>query len=230
MSVTDEGPARGTAVIADIVGSRGLRDRAAAQEAILAAFAAAEEAVPARIPAWATVGDEFQALHADWSAAVRATLRVAVALPEGVELRFGLGDGVHREVAGAADDDGRPILDGSAWHRAREALEAAEHRTRGLAGAYRGPDADLTAAVDGQLLVRDHVLRRLKARERRIAAALLAGRTQAETATAERITQGAVSQAVARSGVRELLALDAALGALPGAGRGAKATAEEDRP
>ena len=58
-------------------------------------------------------------------------------------------------------------------------------------------------------------LRRLRSRERRLATALLTGRTQAEAATAERITQSAVSQAVSRSGVRELLALDAELASLP---------------
>jgi len=65
--------------------------------------------------------------------------------------------------------------------------------------------------VDGLVLLRDHVLGRLKARERRIAAALLGGATQAEAARAERITQSAVSQAVARSGIDRLLELDAEL-------------------
>ena len=67
--------------------------------------------------------------------------------------------------------------------------------------------------MDGLALLRDHVLGRLKARERRIAAALLGGATQAEAARAERITQSAVSQAVARSGIDRLLELDDELAA-----------------
>ncbi|WP_248123429.1 SatD family protein [Micrococcus lacusdianchii] len=210
-----ETPIPAVAVIADIVGSRDLPDRAAAQADILAAFAAADRQVEPLLGAWATVGDEFQALHRHWASAVRSVLRVALALPEGVELRFGLGAGDHVEVRGAVAGEGGPILDGSAWHRARAALETAEARATGAATAFVGEDEALTLAVDGQLLLRDHLLRRLRSRERRLAGALLTGRTQAEAATAERITQSAVSQAVSRSGVRELLALDAELASLP---------------
>lgn len=200
----------GVALIADIVGSRRLPDRAAAQEAILDAFARAHTAVPPLLPAWATVGDEFQALYARWEDAARVTLRVALTLPDGVLLRYGLGEGSHAEVA-PGTDGGPGIQDGSAWHRAREAVQEAERRAHGLSTAYLGPDAGLARAVDGQLRLRDHVLRRLRARERRLAAHLLEGRTQAEAATAERITQSAVSQALARSGAAELLAVEAAL-------------------
>lgn len=206
------------AVIADIVGSRRLPDRAEAQAAVLAAFAEAERQVPPVVPAWATVGDEFQSLHAHWAAAARSVLRVGLALPDGVELRFGIGEGEHVEVAAPVEGEGGPILDGSAWHRARAALETAADRAAGAATAFVGEDAALSLALDGQLLLRDHLVGRLRARERRLAAALLAGRTQAAAARAERITQSAVSQAVSRSGIRELLDLDAALEAATPAG------------
>ena len=81
------------AVIADIVGSRALPDRERAQEQILAAFAAAEQDVPPLRPAWASVGDEFQALHRTWPDALRLTVRVTLALPPGLDLRFGIGLG-----------------------------------------------------------------------------------------------------------------------------------------
>lgn len=210
-------PTRGVAVIADIVGSRTLADRAAAQAAILHAFAAAERQVPPLLPGWATVGDEFQSLHTHWSTAARAVLRVGLALPPGLALRFGLGEGDHQEVGGDAGEGG-PILDGTAWHRARAALETADGRAPGAATAFLGPDPELSLAVDGQLLLRDHLVGRLRARERRLAAALLAGSTQTEAARQERITQSAVSQAVARSGVGRILELDA-LHAAAGEGR-----------
>ncbi|MFL0419806.1 SatD family protein [Micrococcus luteus] len=201
------------AVIADIVGSRRLPDREGAQEQILAAFAAAEQAVPPLRPAWASVGDEFQALHRTWEEAVRATARVSLALPPRLEVRFGIGLGERRVLD---DGGGDGIEDGTAWYRAREAVERAHARADGAATAFAGADPSLTAAVDGLVLLRDHVIGRLKARERRLAAALLAGATQTEAARAERITQSAVSQAVARSGIDRLLELDAGLAAAPG--------------
>lgn len=198
------------ALIADIVGSRRLPDRERAQEQILAAFAAAEEVVTPLRPAWASVGDEFQALHRSWPDAVRVTARVGLALPPGLHLRFGLGLG-RRRALGEAGGDG--IEDGTAWYRAREAVELAHARTEGAATAFVADDPSLTAAVDGLLGLRDHVLDRLKARERRLAAALLGGSTQEQAARAERITQSAVSQAVTRSGIDRLLTLDAHLAA-----------------
>lgn len=193
------------AVIADIVGSRALPDRDAAQEGILQAWDRSAERVPAVRPGWASVGDEFQALYATWQEALRATLRVSLLLPAGVALRYGLGSGERRAVAGGS------VEDGTAWYRAREAVELAEGRRDGLSTAFRAEDPQLTLAVDAQLLLRDHVVGRLRAREARLAALLLAGATQEEAARAERITQSAVSQAVARSGIHQLLALDAAL-------------------
>ena len=203
------------AVIADIVGSRRLADREAAQEQILAAFAVAEKDVPPLRAAWATVGDEFQALHGAWPQAVRAVVRVSLALPPGLELRFGIGVGERRSLD---DGVGDRIEDGTAWYRARAAVERAHARADGAATAFVAADPSLTAAVDGVLLLRDHVLGRLKARERRLAAALLGGATQTQAARAERITQSAVSQAVTRSGIDRLLELDAALAEAP-AGR-----------
>ena len=67
-------------------------------------------------------------------------------------------------------------------------------------------DASLTAAVDALLLQRDHTIARMKARERRLAAGLLEGRTQKELAQEERIAQSAVSQTLHRSGAIALAA------------------------
>ena len=205
------------AVIADIVGSRTLGDRDAAQRAVPEAFARADRLAgvsPVRA-GWPTVGDEFQAVYRTWQDAVRVTLRLPAVLPEQVRLRLGLGLGEHRVM----EDDaaGHRIEDGTAWYRAREAIETAEARGAHGATAFLAEDADLTAAVDGLVLLQDHVLGRLKVRELRLLRALLDGATQAEAARAEKISQSAVSQAMSRSGATRLIDLDAALASSSGA-------------
>ncbi|MDO5634574.1 MAG: SatD family protein [Micrococcus sp.] len=197
------------AVIADIVGSRQLKDRARAQQLILETFAAVAESAPPCVPAWATVGDEFQLVHRTWPEALRATLLIQLSLEAGVELRFGIGLGEHRTVPGATAEDAH-VFDGSAWYRAREAVIQAAQRT-GAATSFVGADVQLSSAIEAALVLRDHVVGRLKARERRVARGLLSGNTQTEIATQERITQSAVSQTVHRAGIDALLRVDAAL-------------------
>lgn len=195
-------------LIADIVGSRGIDDRAAAQEAIHEAFAAAHAVVEPDEPAWATVGDEFQAVYRRWQDAVRASLRLAVGLPDGLRVRCGLGEGEIREIEAGARG---PIQDGPGWLYAREAVETAASRQRRrdeVTSWFVGDDPGHAAAVNAHLLLRDHVISRMKARERRICADLLAGGTQSEAAARERISQSAVSQALHRSGAAALVELD----------------------
>lgn len=198
------------ALVADIVGSRQLADRASAQQQIHEAFTRAERIVLPLQAAWATVGDEFQAVYRSWQDALRATLRVSVFLPEQVVLRYGLGEGELRVVERRAEGD---ILEGTAWYRAREAVDeaAGSHRPSGLATAYVGPGEELTASLNAQLLLRDHVVGRLKARERRLLGHLLEGWTQTEAAQKEGVSQSAVSQAIHRSGGAHLLEADALL-------------------
>ena len=165
-------------IIADIVGSRDLEDRPAAQRAILKAFEHAQASVPVEQDAWATVGDEFQVITATWHDALRLTLRVQVALPDDLRLRFGIGQGHINTI-----DDGStgPIQDGTAWLNARAAIDEVaqlqQHHDEVLTG-FRSENASLTAAVTAQLLMRDHIVARMKARERRLFAALLSGATQ----------------------------------------------------
>lgn len=195
-------------IIADIVGSRDLEDRPAAQRAILQAFERAQDSVPVEQEAWATVGDEFQVITATWQDALRMTLRVQVELPEELRLRFGIGVG---QINTIGDSRAGPIQDGAAWLNARAAIEEVEqhqqHQDEVLTG-FRSDDASLTAAVTAQLLMRDHIVARMKARERRLFAALLSGATQQEAAREEKISQAAVSQAVHRSGAIALLTAD----------------------
>lgn len=191
------------AVIVDIVGSRKLDDRAAAQQAVRDAFATADQTVPSSQPLWSTFADEFQAVYDSVPSALAATGLVRVLLPEGVDVRFGIGVGDSEAVE---EGDRGTVLDGSAWWRAREAIDEAERRA-GRSGASRtwvvtgGDDRHARAAAQ----LRDQLIDAMKPRERRIAARLLRGQTQAAIAEAEGVTQSAVSQSARRSGAGTLV-------------------------
>ena len=184
------------AVILDVVGSRNLDDRAAAQRAITDAFAQADAIVAPVQHAWATFADEFQAIYRTIGEACAATGLVRLALAGAADVRFGIGIGTSREVAPGATG---PVLDGDAWWRARSAIEEAERRgartgTRTWA-AGRGSDN-----ANAALLLRDHLISAMRPREQRITMQLILGLTQREIAENEGITQAAVSQAAKKSG------------------------------
>ena len=192
-------------LIVDIVGSRRLPDRAVAQGAIVAAFAAAHRVRPAEMPLWATVGDEFQARYLRIGDALATTALVRLTLPEGIDCRFGIGRGSAREVETSPAGS---IQDGSAWWHARAAISTAHrlqsHGHPSLRTWFSSDDALLTAAINASIVQRDQALSRMKSRERRLAAGLLMGRSQARLAADEGISQSAVSQALARSGASAL--------------------------
>ncbi len=196
------------AVIADIVGSRRLADREGAQSAIEAAVARVHEAAPdatrALIP---TVGDELQGIYPDLNAAIAATLLIRLALPDGVDCRFGMGDGEVGVIASAAVGS---IAEGPGWWAAREAIDtvhALQRRTVPGARTWVAAPADAPdetrAAVriaNAGALARDHLVTAMGERARRITYGRCLGRTQRELAAAEGITQSAVSQLLAASG------------------------------
>lgn len=196
-------------LIADIIGSRDLDDRQKAQEQILDAFTRAHQVDPFEREAWPTVGDEFQAVFPTVGAAVRATTVIRLALPDGVDLRFGIGRGDTWDVdpAGSAS-----VQDGPGWWSARSAIDETERRQTAGSRDLRtwfvdGTDpADRTfeRLVNSHLLLRDTTISAMSPRERRLALGTLTGKTQAELAAQEEITQGAVSQNLARSGARAL--------------------------
>ncbi|GMA92857.1 SatD family protein [Homoserinibacter gongjuensis] len=200
------------AIIADIVGSRELDDRNAAQLELERAFARQHEVAPLLEPFLPTVGDEFQAVAADIPAALRATLAARLAFPDGVDCRFGLGLGDSREVSSSRPDD---IRDGSAWWRAREAIETAHRRmdagrttvrTWYVADAAGPASDDTVATVNAYLVMRDHVVSRMKRLDRELTFGQLAGETQVELARRHGISQSAISQRLERSGGSALLA------------------------
>lgn len=208
------------ALIADIVGSRRLEDRAGAQRTFLEVLEAAGEGLALLEPARATVGDEFQAVAAGLAPALELTLRACLLLPEGLSLRFGLGIGEVREVDPSAAD---VVQDGSAWWAAREAIDAAHElqdsgrefaltrirvapeRAAALDGTEPGIQPGVEALTNAMLLLRDQAVCRLQARQRRVIGALLLGRTQVDVAREERLSQQAVS-ALARGAGAGILA------------------------
>ena len=198
------------AVIADIVGSRSLPDRAAAQRAIVATAERvhADHAV-AGAPLTATVGDEFQAVYPGLAAALTSLLLVQLHLPDGVQLRFGVG-------VGAVDPVDESITDGPGWWAARAAIDEAHRlqdravpRARTRIAAAEGQDAVMLhriAYANAYLLARDDLVASMSERTRRLTYGRCLGRTQRELAEAEGVTQPAVSQALASAGSAALVA------------------------
>ncbi len=210
-------PAR-VALIVDIIGSRRLSARGDAQERVIEVFARAAEGVELVEPLWATAGDEFQALFARIGDAVRVTALMRLLFDDGLDCRFGLGEGESREIGSGR---GGPILDGSAWWRAREAIEYVDARDDRAAPYQRtwfvGESVASSSAINAHLLVRDHLVGVMTARARRLAAGSLLGRTQVQLAAAEGVSQSAVSQSLRRSGAAALVAADRALAELDSA-------------
>ncbi len=200
----------GVAIIVDIVASRELDDRGAAQRAVLAALESASAGVAVVQAPWATVGDEFQVLVASVADALRITALTRLTLPEGLECRFGIGAGDVRQI-----DEGRsgPIHDGSAWWCARDAIDEVgriEQRSAPYCRTWFRADASDSSIsadlVNAHLLVRDLVIGDMSPRARRLTAGALLGTPQTELARAERISQSAVSQNLRKSGGAAVLA------------------------
>ncbi|AOX67038.1 hypothetical protein BJK06_16105 [Curtobacterium sp. BH-2-1-1] len=196
------------AVIVDLVDSRTLDDRAAAQRDVERAFDGTP-AVEAVDPLRATVGDEFQVIYATLTDALVATTTAILALPPTVQIRFGIGRGTVQTIGTGAVG---PLQDGPGWWSARDAINETHRREDGRTAFLRawyhdaedrhGPTERL---VNAYFLSRDHIVARLTPRARRIALGLVQGRTQAQIAADEGITPSAVSQSVQKSGVAALV-------------------------
>jgi hypothetical protein len=200
------------ATIADIVGSRRLADRGAAQRAIDTAIAAIEEQLPLALePLRPTVGDELQGVYGSLGDALASLLLVQLALPDGVECRFGLGIGA---VDGFESASGR-LQDGPGWWAARAAIDTVHAKQQRAAPSARtwvvaSPDEDAgvhtaAALANSYLLARAHLVGGMNERARRLTLGRCLGRTQRDLAQEEGITQPAVSQALAASGAPALV-------------------------
>lgn len=201
------------AVIADIVGSRTLTNRADAQRIFEAALERASEGLALLQAPYPTVGDEFQAVAYTLEDALLLTLRAQLLLPPQLQLRFGIGagrieefaSGVHRQApARGRDAESAALQDGSAWwaaraaiNRAHEVQDASNPFIRTWFMAHASVESEFSShcqtCVNAMLSLRDHSILKLSARHRRITAELLLGKTQVEIARAEKLSQQAIS-------------------------------------
>ena len=206
------------AVIADIVGSRRMPDRASAQRTLDAAIARVEAEFSVAVrPLRPTVGDEQQGVFPSLESALASLLLLQLALPEGVACRFGIGIGAVTVIESAAGD----ISDGPGWWAARAAIDRAHAlqdrlvpRARTIVVAGEEEHALMAshlAVVNAYLLARDELVGAMSARARRLVYGRCLGVTQRELAEAEGITQSAVSQALAAARAPGLIAGFAAL-------------------
>ncbi|WZH36916.1 MAG: SatD family protein [Microbacterium enclense] len=195
------------AVIADIVASRHLTDRGAAQKSIADSVTRVQRDHPvATAPLAATVGDEFQGEFPALGPALSWLLLFRLALPDGVDCRFGLGVGEVRPI----DLDGRTIPEGPAWWAARTAIEHIERLQQRAAPLARtwielseGQDAsmaDALALANAYALSRDQLISAMSERARRLTYGRCLGHSQRRLAETEGITQSAVSQTLTAAG------------------------------
>ncbi|MCT1477537.1 SatD family protein [Microbacterium sp. p3-SID336] len=206
------------AVIADIVGSRELEDRTAAQRALDETIARVEHDRPLAVqPLTPTVGDEQQAVYRELPDALLSLLMVQLRLPEGLAFRFGLGIGEVRSVASVHGE----LADGPGWYAARAAIETvhareqrAVPRTRTWIVGAQGQDEVMEAVIaasNAYVLARDELVGAMSERERHLTYGRLIGRSQRELAAQEGISQPSVSKSLRSAGAAALLEGVAAL-------------------
>ncbi|PKW25654.1 SatD family protein [Phycicoccus duodecadis] len=196
-------------LIGDIVASRRAGDRRAVHDAVAAALATVEAAVPSVRGLRVTVGDEFQGAYRSLGEALDAALRVRLELLPDVDVRVGVGVGTVTLL-----DAERGIEDGSAWWAARDAIDAVEAAadrapTRLLRTGLRDADGrdPRVDAVNAALLCRDHLVGSLSERSLRLLRGLMdPDTTQADLAAREGVSASAVSQRVRSDGVGAVLA------------------------
>lgn len=206
------------AVIADIVGSRRLAQRDEAQRVLDETIGRVERAFPLAVePMRPIAGDEEQGVYPALEAAMAAILLQQLALPDGLECRYGIGIGPIRTI----DSAERTISEGPGWWAARAAIDEVHARQRRTVSSARtwvvaSPEenADMQTATrlaNASLIARDEIVARLSERQRRLAYGRCLGTTQRELAAQEGIGQSAVSQALARSGADAIVAAFALL-------------------
>lgn len=200
------------AVLADIVGSRKLDDRTAAQRVLDDTIARVEADLPlAHHPLTPTVGDEQQGVYPRLEDALVSLLMIQLALPDGIAFRFGIGIGEVRTV----DSVHGELADGPGWYAARAAIEtvhAREARTvpRTRIWIVGAPGQDevmesVIAASNAYLLVRDELVGAMNERERRLTYGRMVGRSQHDLAAEEGISQPSVSKSLRNAGSAALI-------------------------
>jgi DNA-binding transcriptional LysR family regulator len=204
-------------LIGDVRHVRRAPDRDDVHQRLAAALTEVNDELAPATPLRITVGDEYQGGFARVHDAVRATLRLSLALAPDVEVRHGIGWG---EVQVLQEEP--RVEDGPGWWSARDAIEAAAQAegrpgTRHRRTVFRraeGTDGPDPATLEAMLILRDELIGGLSARSLLVLRGLLAGGTQRELAEELGVTASAVSQRVRADGLASLVAADEELGAL----------------
>ena len=202
-------------LIGDLIGSRVAEDREALHARLAGALTEVNETFAPTTPLRITVGDEFQGAFATVGDALRAALRLRMALLPAHDLRQGIGWGPVRVLAPEPR-----VEDGPGWWVARDAIswvEGAEGRPSSrrrrtafaLAPDAEGPDP---AAIETLLVLLDDAVARVSARSLSILRDLMAGASQREIAERLGISPSAVSQRVRSDGLAALVSADQTMG------------------
>lgn len=182
-------------LLGDVISSRDVVDQTGFFKALDEVLAVVNEAVPSLQPLQLMTGDEFQGAYEELKSALKASLLLRLHLLGLYELRVGLGFG---EIS--FDPDRTPSAQsGPGWWSARQAINevAALRDSKGwpksLQTRFNGTDPQATGRVNGFLICRDQILKRMDASDARITLGLFAGETQEEVAEALDIQQSTVS-------------------------------------
>lgn len=205
-------------LIGDIVGSRQAPDRAEVHAIVTRALATVNHELDPVTALWITAGDEYQGAFASVGDAVRATLRLRLAMRPAVDVRHGIGWG-----AVSVLDEQKGVQDGPGWWSAREAIDRAEAgqrraTSRGTRTWYvpaDGAGGTPPDPVNAALMLRDQLLHGLAEESLSVLAGMLAGMSQKEIADELGVSPSAVSQRVRRDGLAAVVRADDLLGRLP---------------
>ena len=212
-------------LIGDLVGSREAADRSRLQALTESVLETVNELMEPVQPIAPTVGDEFQGAFSTVAEAVRASLLLELELLDKAEVgsRYGLGFGSVSLLEERSPRIPR-IQDGSGWWSARAGIDRAKNLARKPSTSFSRtcfghwehvPGETLrvseVAALNAFLLCRDAILDRMGSRSRRNLVGLMRGRTQAELAKREGVSQSAISQDLRASGATAIVAATAEL-------------------
>lgn len=169
-------------------------------EEILAAELVSQNAVEAVHP---SVGDEIQGIFQSFGAAVRASHLIRLKLlAAGFDIRFGIGAGEISII-----DAKNNIQDGSAWWRARKALEASESTAQmpgfgSIRTSYEA--ADEQELINAQLQLIDSAISSLKPSAVKTLLGLVLEEANQVTAEKIGISASANSHRIKRENLRPL--------------------------
>jgi hypothetical protein len=190
------------AVIADIVGSKGLERRAAFQRKLANALAATSEDNPTLAsPYTITLGDEFQAVY-------KSTDRLWIDIAEilaaihPVRARFALGVGGLTTRINPTQALG---MDGPPFHRARAAMTAM--KTSGIRWQIAADDAGDWRLANHTLALLSHYAEGWGQKRLQVLAGLLRGRAVRELETSLRISKVAIYKNINAAALDEVVAI-----------------------